>query len=139
MRCGELLLEAKSYGATALHYTAPHRAIRQNRTEKTGFSFFERTSPAATMRPSCLIYLPASVGLARAHPQTKAQAVEPSRQTWSSYGPSYPLGRWHVVLVYSYKRQTLTRVPNVPMNISEPSGTPLRRAITSEPCADRDI
>ena len=37
---------------------------------------------------------PGSVGLARAHPLTKTQAVEPSRQTWSSYGPPYPLGRW---------------------------------------------
>ena len=35
-----------------------------------------------------------SVGLARAHPLTKTQAMEPSRQTWSSYGPPYPLGRW---------------------------------------------
>ena len=37
---------------------------------------------------------PCSVGLARAHPLTKTQAMEPSRQTWSSYGPPYPLGRW---------------------------------------------
>ena len=37
---------------------------------------------------------PGSVGLARAHPLTKTQAMEPSRQTWSSYGPPYPLGRW---------------------------------------------
>ena len=37
---------------------------------------------------------PASVGLARAHPLTKTQALEPSRQTWSSNGPPYPLGRW---------------------------------------------
>ena len=26
--------------------------------------------------------------------QQKTQAMEPSRQTWSSYGPPYPLGRW---------------------------------------------
>ena len=37
---------------------------------------------------------PGSVVLARAHPLTKTQAMEPSRQTWSSYGPPYPLGRW---------------------------------------------
>ena len=37
---------------------------------------------------------PGSVGLARAHPLTKTQAMEPSRQTWSSHGPPYPLGRW---------------------------------------------
>ena len=37
---------------------------------------------------------PGTVGLARAHPLTKIQAMEPSRQTWSSYGPPYPLGRW---------------------------------------------
>ena len=37
---------------------------------------------------------PGSVGLARAHPRTKTQSMEPSRQTWSSYGPPYPLGRW---------------------------------------------
>ena len=37
---------------------------------------------------------PGSVGRARAHPLTKTQAMEPSRQTWSSYGPPYPLGRW---------------------------------------------
>ena len=37
---------------------------------------------------------PGSVGLARAHPLAKAQAIEPSRQTWSSYGPPHPLGRW---------------------------------------------
>ena len=37
---------------------------------------------------------PGSVGLARAHPLTKTQAMEPSRQTRSSYGPPYPLGRW---------------------------------------------
>ena len=36
---------------------------------------------------------PDSVGLARAHPLTKTQAMGPSRQTWSSYGPPYPLGR----------------------------------------------
>ena len=33
-----------------------------------------------------------------AHPLTKTQAMEPSRQTWSSYGPPYPLGRWYLVL-----------------------------------------
>ena len=37
---------------------------------------------------------PSSVGLARDHPLTKTQATEPSRQTRSSYGPLYPLGRW---------------------------------------------
>ena len=37
---------------------------------------------------------PGSVGLARAYPLIKIQAMEPSRQTWSSYGPPYPLGRW---------------------------------------------
>ena len=37
---------------------------------------------------------PGSVGLARAHPLTKTQAMASSRQTWSSYGPPYPLGRW---------------------------------------------
>ena len=37
---------------------------------------------------------PGSVGLVRAHPLTKTQAMEPSRQTWPSYGPPYPLGRW---------------------------------------------
>ena len=36
---------------------------------------------------------PGSVGLARARPLTKKQAMEPSRQTWSSYGPPYlPVG-----------------------------------------------
>ena len=37
---------------------------------------------------------PGSVRLARAHPLTKTQAMEPSRQSWSSYGLPYPLGRW---------------------------------------------
>ena len=37
---------------------------------------------------------PGSVGLARAHPLTKTQAMEPSRQARSSYGPPYPLGHW---------------------------------------------
>ena len=37
---------------------------------------------------------PGSVGLARAHPLTKTQAMEPSRQTRSGYGPPYRLGRW---------------------------------------------
>ena len=37
---------------------------------------------------------PGSVGLARAHPQTNTQVLEPSRQTRSCYGPPYPLGRW---------------------------------------------
>ena len=37
------------------------------------------------------------MGLARAHPLTKTQAMEPSRQTRSSYGPPYPLGRWSSV------------------------------------------
>ena len=37
---------------------------------------------------------PGNAGLARAHPLTKTQAMEPSRQTWSSHGPPYPLGRW---------------------------------------------
>ena len=42
-----------------------------------------------------------SVGLARAHPLAKSEAMEPSRQTWSSYGPTYTLGRWssEVILV----------------------------------------
>ena len=40
---------------------------------------------------------PGSVVLARAHPLTKTQAMEPSRQTWSSYGPPYPLGRWSLM------------------------------------------
>ena len=44
---------------------------------------------------------PGSVGLARAHPLTKTQAMEPSRQTWSSYGPPYPLGRWSSVVQLS--------------------------------------
>ena len=35
---------------------------------------------------------PGSAGLARAHPLTKG--MEPSRQTWSSHGLPYPLGRW---------------------------------------------
>ena len=34
------------------------------------------------------------MGLARVHPLTKTQAMEPSRQTRSSDGPPYPLGRW---------------------------------------------
>ena len=37
---------------------------------------------------------PGNVGHARAYPSTKAQALEPSRQTRSSYGPPFPLGRW---------------------------------------------
>ena len=37
---------------------------------------------------------PGRVGLARAHPLTKTQAMEPSRETRSSYGPPYPLRRW---------------------------------------------
>ena len=37
---------------------------------------------------------PGSVGLARARPPAKTQAMEPSRQARSSYGPPYPLGRW---------------------------------------------
>ena len=42
---------------------------------------------------------PGSVGLARAHPLliTEPQAMEPSRQTRSSYGPPYRLGRWSSV------------------------------------------
>ena len=42
---------------------------------------------------------PGSVGLARAHPLTKTQAMEPSRQTRSYYGPPYLWGvgrRWIV-------------------------------------------
>ena len=39
-------------------------------------------------------FSPGSVELARVHPLTKTHAMEPSRQTWSSYGPPYPLGRW---------------------------------------------
>ena len=52
---------------------------------------------------------PGSVGLARAHPRTKTQAMEPSRQTWSSYGPPYPLGRWSLyrLLLYVYWALTL--------------------------------
>ena len=38
--------------------------------------------------------LPGSVGLARAHPLTKTEAMRPSRRTWSSYRPPYPFGRW---------------------------------------------
>ena len=45
---------------------------------------------------------PGSVGLARAHPLTKTQAMEPSRQTLSSYGPPYPLGRWSLLLFLVY-------------------------------------
>ena len=41
---------------------------------------------------------PGIVGLARAHPLTKTQAMESSRQTWSSYGPPYPLGRWLYII-----------------------------------------
>ena len=37
---------------------------------------------------------PGSVGLAWAQPLTKSQAMRPSLQTRSSYGPPYPLGRW---------------------------------------------
>ena len=37
---------------------------------------------------------PGSMGLARAHPLTKTQDMESFRQTWSSYGPPYPVGRW---------------------------------------------
>ena len=42
---------------------------------------------------------PGSVGLARAHPLTKTQAMKPSRQTWSSDDPPYPLGRWSSILL----------------------------------------
>ena len=57
---------------------------------------------------------PGIVGLARAHPLTKTQAVEPSRQTWSSHGPPYPLERWryfegcvfHVPVKHSPKGST---------------------------------
>ena len=45
---------------------------------------------------------PGSVGLARAHPLTKPQAMEPFRQTWSSYGPPYPLGRWSSELLFLF-------------------------------------
>ena len=37
---------------------------------------------------------PGSVGLARAHPLTKPRLWSLPRQTRSSYGPPYPLGRW---------------------------------------------
>ena len=37
---------------------------------------------------------PGSVGLARGHPLTKNQALQPSGQTRSSYCPPYPLERW---------------------------------------------
>ena len=50
----------------------------------------ERSGTVEVARPSS----PVSVGLARAYPLTKTQAVEPSRQTRSSYGPPYRLGRW---------------------------------------------
>ena len=53
---------------------------------------------------------PGCVGLVRAHPLTKTQALEPSRQTRSSYGPLYPLRRWssvafaHRVVVFVVQR-----------------------------------
>ena len=44
-----------------------------------------------------MISSPGSVRLARAYPLTKGQAMEFFRQTRSSYGPPYPLGRWSSV------------------------------------------
>ena len=62
---------------------------------------------------------PGSVGLARAHPLTETLAMEPSRQTWSSYGPPCPLGRWSLtsdsprmllVLVREFESRRVARV-----------------------------
>ena len=65
---------------------------------------------------------PGSVGLARAHPLIKTQAMESSRQTWSSYGPPYPLGRWSSEL----RNYQITRVfamktiqPTIPSNLKK--------------------
>ena len=57
---------------------------------------------------------PGSVGLARAHPVTKTQAMEPSRQTWSSYGPPYPLGRWS-----SATHSTLPQRPGMAARVTD--------------------
>ena len=52
---------------------------------------------------------PGSVGLARAHPLTKTHVMKPSRHTWSSYGPPYPLGCWSSVRQEVYSRTTRPR------------------------------
>ena len=74
---------------------------RCNRSSRCCYRAREHVDPACSRRirhggdshpePSSS---PGSVGLARPHPLTKTQAMKPSRQTWSSYGPPYPLGRW---------------------------------------------
>ena len=56
---------------------------------------------------------PGSVGLARAHPLTKTQAMEPSRQTQSSHGPPYqPVGALvlNIVVVSVYIRMYDTSI-----------------------------
>ena len=52
---------------------------------------------------------PGSVGLAQAHPLTKTQPREPSRQMRSSYGPRYPLGRCSSATRYLYLVRRKTR------------------------------
>ena len=47
--------------------------------------------------------LPGSVGLARAHPLTKTEAMRPPRRTRYCYGAHYPLGRWlHVLYLRAF-------------------------------------
>ena len=52
-----------------------------------------------------------SVGLARAHPLTKTQAMEPSRETRSSHGPPYlPVGALvlYFLVLFFYERNTVS-------------------------------
>ena len=51
---------------------------------------------------------PGSVGLARVHPLTQTQAMEPSCRARSSYGPPYPFGRWY--LWYSFPTRLHAKV-----------------------------
>ena len=78
-----------------------HAAAATARAAATGpVSMSTRPDPEAsdTVEIRCshpeMSSSPGSVRIARAHQLTKTQAMEPSRQTWSSYGPPYPLGRW---------------------------------------------
>ena len=64
----------------------------------------ERSGAVEIRRHSDTPSSPGSVGLARDHPLTKTQAVEPSRRTLPSYGLPYPLGRYSSVWLGSHVR-----------------------------------
>ena len=75
---------------------------------------------------------PGSVGLARAHPLAKAQAMEPSRQTRSSYGPPYTLGRLssdHTRTVYSSTIATSKAAASTPDKLCPHTASAMTRQL----------